>query len=61
MSRPNLFLMSTDCKLHCKPTDITGPEGYILLHRGAGLDESKLSIGRVGQLLIPFLGSKPLR
>ncbi|HEY2401815.1 MAG TPA: M15 family metallopeptidase [Steroidobacteraceae bacterium] len=43
-----------------QPSEIIGPEGYLLLHRGASLDESKLSIGRIGQLLVPFLGARPL-
>ncbi len=40
--------------------DMTGPELYLLLHRGSALDQSSLSINKIGQLEVPFLSGRLL-
>ena len=37
-----------------QPTAIVGPEIFLLLHRGATLDEKDLTVKKEGQLLLPF-------
>src|SRR5690606_8506273 len=37
-----------------QPSDITGPATFLLLHRGALLDEAGLEVRTTGQLLMPF-------
>ena len=37
-----------------QPETVVGPQIFILLHRGADLSESKLSVKTQGQLLMPF-------
>jgi hypothetical protein len=47
-------------QLVLQASDIKGPEGYLLLHRGAKLDEDKLTLGNVGALSVPLLNGQPL-
>lgn len=37
-----------------RPESIVGPQTFLLLQRGAALDEAKLTIGANGHLLVPF-------
>ncbi|HEY8503155.1 MAG TPA: hypothetical protein VIL46_01135, partial [Gemmataceae bacterium] len=43
-----------------KPEDIVGPRCYLLLHRGAELDGTKLKVRKSGQLQLPFYEGAPL-
>jgi hypothetical protein len=37
-----------------RPESIVGPQTFLLLYRGAALDEAKLTVGVKGRLLVPF-------
>jgi hypothetical protein len=39
-----------------KPGELVGDQIYLLLHRGAPLDESALTVKNTGQLELPYLG-----
>jgi hypothetical protein len=43
-----------------QPTSLTGPESFFLFHRGAQLEETKLTIRPSGNLLLPYYGAGPL-
>lgn len=43
-----------------RPTLLVGPEIFLLLHRGAPLDEQQLTVRPSGQLLLPFFGETVL-
>jgi D-alanyl-D-alanine carboxypeptidase len=47
-------------QLVLQAVDIKGSESYILMHRGAQLDDTKLTLGRIGALSVPFLNGQPL-
>ena len=43
-------------EISIQPNTVVGDEMYLLLHRGADLDQSNLKIKKVGQLVLPYLG-----
>lgn len=43
-----------------QPTSVLGPENFLLFHRGAQLEEDKLSVRSEGELLLPFLDGQVL-
>lgn len=44
----------TGLEITVQPSTVVGDEIYLLLHRGASLDEAKLTIKKVGQLMLPY-------
>jgi hypothetical protein len=43
-----------------RPEQVIGPECYVLLHRGASLDSSMLTVRREGAIELPHYGDAPL-
>ena len=43
-----------------QPSDFVGPELYLLLHRGALLDETQLTVSKVGETYLPMWRGKLL-
>ena len=50
----------TGLQFSMQPSALIGDEIFILMHRGASLDEKQLTVKRDGQLLLPFLGKVAL-
>jgi hypothetical protein len=50
----------TGLEFAMRPESIVGPQTFLLLHRGAALDEAKLMVRTEGQLLMPFYNNAVL-
>lgn len=50
----------TGLQFSMQPGVLVGDEMFLLMHRGASLDEKQLRVRRDGQLLLPFLGGSVL-
>jgi len=50
----------TGLQFSMQPGVLVGDEIFLLMHRGAPLDEKQLTVRRDGQLLLPFLGGSVL-
>jgi hypothetical protein len=44
----------TGLEFAIRPEFIVGPQTFLLMHRGAALEEAELTVGTDGQLLMPF-------
>jgi hypothetical protein len=54
------FFSFSGLQYSLQPSDVIGPEIYVLLHRGDDLPEASLTVKKSGQLLLPYLNDAPL-
>ena len=58
--KPEALFDFTGLEFSMQPDLLVGSEMYLLMHRGAELDESSLTVKKSGQLLLPYLGGAPV-